>query len=288
MNNVWPAPAKLNLFLHITGRRDDGYHLLQSVFQFLDYGDELKFTLREDGKIHRVTDVPGVSENEDLIVCAAKALQQATGVQQGVDIHIEKKLPMGGGVGGGSSDAATTLVALNHLWKTGLELDRLAEIGLALGADIPVFIQGKTAFAEGVGEKLQPIKIPEPWFLVVKPQIHVSTAKIFNDSQLTRNSPAIKICDLKTSATGIDNLENVCEPIAARHYPEIAEVISYLKRYGNARMTGTGACVFTGFENEAEAKQALSNLPDNWQGFVAKAMNTSPLLLKLQNMQERL
>jgi len=285
VNNIWPAPAKLNLFLHITGRRDDGYHLLQSVFQFLDYGDELKFTLRDDGKIHRITDVPGVNESEDLVVRAAKALQQATGVQQGVDIYIEKKLPMGGGVGGGSSDAATTLIALNYLWKTGLELNTLAEIGLVLGADIPVFIQGKAAFAEGVGEKLQPINIPEPWFLVVKPSVHVSTVKIFNDSQLTRNSPAIKICDLQTSAIEIGDLENVCEPIAARHYPEIAEVIGYLKRYGNARMTGTGACVFTSFENEAEAEKALSDLPNSWQGFVAKGMNISPLHLELQRQE---
>ena len=192
---------------------------------------------------------------------------------------------MGGGVGGGSSDAATTLVALNYLWKTGLELDQLAEIGLALGADIPVFIQGKAAFAEGVGEKLQPIKIPEPWFLVVKPSVHVPTVKIFSDSQLTRNSPAIKICDLETGTIEIDDLENVCEPIAARHYPEIEEVISYLKRYGNARMTGTGACIFTRFKNEAEAKQALGNLPDNWQGFVAKGMNVSPLHLKVQRQE---
>jgi 4-diphosphocytidyl-2-C-methyl-D-erythritol kinase len=284
VNNIWPAPAKLNLFLHITGRRDDGYHLLQSVFQFLDYSDELKFTLRDDGVIRRVTDVPGVAENEDLIVRAARSLQQVANVKQGVDIHIDKKLPMGGGVGGGSSDAATTLVALNYLWKTGFELARLMDIGLVLGADVPVFVQGKAAFAEGVGEKLQSIKLPEPWFLVVKPPIHVSTAKIFNDSQLTRNSPAIKMCDLETQAIGFSDLENVCEPIATRHYPEIAEVIRYLKKYGNARMTGTGACVFTSFEIEAHAQQALNDLPDKWQGFVAKAMNTSPLQVKLQSM----
>lgn len=283
MSGTWPAPAKLNLFLHITGRRQDGYHLLQSVFQFLDFGDELTFQLRDDGKINRLTNVPGVPKDDDLIIKAAKVLQAATATTQGADINIEKKLPMGGGVGGGSSDAATTLVALNHLWDTGLSFEQLAEIGLQLGADVPVFVHGYAAFAEGVGEKLEPVDLPEPWFLVVKPQVHVSTAEIFNNPQLTRNSPAIKICDLKSGAIGIDDLENVCEPIAAQSYPEIAEVIDHLKRFGNARMTGTGACVFTKFRSEDEAKNAQAKLPEQWQSFVAKGLNTSPLHLYLQS-----
>ncbi|HEY9051494.1 MAG TPA: 4-(cytidine 5'-diphospho)-2-C-methyl-D-erythritol kinase, partial [Gammaproteobacteria bacterium] len=242
---IWLAPAKLNLFLHITGRRQDGYHLLQSVFQFLDFADELTFNIRSDGDIRRVTEHASVKEEDDLTVRAAKTLQQAAGIQQGVDIHLSKHLPMGGGVGGGSSDAATTLLVLNHLWKAGQSVDQLAELGLKLGADVPVFVRGHAAFAEGVGEHLQAIDLPEPWYLVVKPPVHVSTAQIFTDPQLTRNCPAIKIHDLKTGALKIEDLSNVCEAVATQHYPEIAEVIQYLKRYGNARMTGTGACVFT-------------------------------------------
>ena len=284
-SQAWPAPAKLNLFLHITGKRDDGYHLLQSVFQFLDYGDEIDFRLRDDGSIHRLNIVEGVAEADDLTVRAAKALQQAAHVMQGVDITVNKKLPMGGGVGGGSSDAATTLVALNYLWKAGLSIDQLAELGLTLGADVPVFVRGQAAFAEGVGEKLQAIELPEPWFLVVKPGVHVSTEEIFADPQLTRNSPAIKICDLQTGAVRFEDLENVCEPIATKHYPEIAEAIEHLKRYGPARMTGTGACVFVAFNNEAEAQQAQKELPENLPGFVAKGMNCSPLKQKLAELK---
>jgi 4-diphosphocytidyl-2-C-methyl-D-erythritol kinase len=276
-HGVWPAPAKLNLFLHITGQREDGYHLLQSVFQFVDFSDELKFNIRTDGEVHRVNDVPGVAEQDDLIIRAAKMLQQKTGCSLGADIQLDKKLPMGGGVGGGSSDAATTLVALNHLWETGLDLNQLAELGLSLGADVPVFVQGYSAFAEGVGEQLEAINLPEPWFLVIKPPVHVSTAEIFTDPQLTRNSSAIRICDLKTGAIEIDDLTNVCEPIATQHYPEIAEVIEYLKQTGQARMTGTGACVFSQFETQAAAQNVLDGLPEKWTGFVAKGMNTSPL-----------
>lgn len=276
-NLLWSAPAKLNLFLHITGRRDDGYHLLQSVFQFVDFSDELQFNIRTDGEIHRINNVPGVAEQDDLIIRAAKCLQQKTSTSQGADIQLNKKLPIGGGVGGGSSDAATTLVALNHLWQTGLDLNQLAALGLNLGTDVPVFIYGNAAFAEGVGEKLEAINLPEPWFLVIKPPVHVSTAEIFNDPQLTRNSSAIRICDLQTGAIGIDELSNVCEPVATQHYPEIAEVIEYLKQHGKARMTGTGACVFSQFETQAEAQTVLEGLPEKWSGFVAKGMNQSPL-----------
>ena len=284
MTTNWPAPAKLNLFLHITGQREDGYHLLQSIFQFLDFSDQLEFHIRDDGEIHRLTANADVAETDDLTVRAAKALQQATGTSLGVDIHLHKKLPMGGGVGGGSSDAATTLVALNTLWQTCLTLEQLADIGLALGADVPVFVKGVAAFAEGVGEKLQAIDLPEPWFLVVKPPVHVSTAEIFGDPQLTRNSPAIKICDLQTGAVGIDDLSNVCEPVATRHYPQIQEVVDYLRRYGHARMTGTGACVFVAFQGEDEAKKALDELPEYCIGFVAKGLNRSPLLDRLEEV----
>jgi len=281
VNNRWPAPAKLNLFLHITGRREDGYHLLQSVFQFLDYSDELQFDVRSDGQINRLTPVAGVAAEDDLVVRAARLLQQTSGTSLGVDIQLHKKLPMGGGVGGGSSDAATTLLALNHYWQLGYSLEQLAELGLTLGADVPVFIYGEAAFAEGVGEQLQPIALDEPWFLVVKPPVHVSTAEIFSNPQLTRNCPAIKICDLRTGTIPIDSLSNVCEPIATRYYPEIGEVISWLKRYGNARMTGTGACVFVAFDDESRARQALDELPQQWQGFVARGSNQSPLHRKL-------
>lgn len=274
---IWPAPAKLNLFLHITGRRADGYHLLQTVFQFVDYGDELRFGVRDDGAIHRLSEHPEVAEQDDLTVRAARLLQQHSGTRLGADIHIHKRLPMGGGVGGGSSDAATTLVALNHLWNTGFSVRQLADMGLQLGADVPVFVNGFAAFAEGVGEQLTPIEPRCPWYLVVKPPVHVATAEIFGDPQLTRNSQAITICDLQASAAAMDELSNVCEPIAQQHYPEIADLISYLKRYGQARMTGTGACVFVPFEDEHHARQALAELPETWRGFVARGKNISPL-----------
>ena len=284
---TWPAPAKLNLFLHITGQRDDGYHLLQSVFQFVDHSDRLSFEIRDDAQIHRATEIAGIDEASDLTVRAATLLQQAASIKQGVNIYIEKNLPMGGGVGGGSSDAATTLVVLNHLWSAGLSLDQLAQLGLQLGADVPVFVKGQAAFAEGVGEQLQAIELAEPWFLVVKPPVHVSTVEIFSDPQLTRNSPAIKICDLRAGAISLDELSNVCQPVAIRHYPEIAEVIATLKQYGQARMTGTGACVFVDFETQAQARQAQQALPEHWTAFVAKAMNTSPLHQLLNEQMQK-
>ena len=273
----WPAPAKLNLFLHITGRRADGYHLLQSVFQFLDYGDELAFEITSNGQISRLTDVPGVAEADDLIVRAATLLQQTTGTKAGVNIQIRKVLPMGGGLGGGSSDAATTLVVLNQLWQTGLNREQLAELGLSLGADIPVFIHGVAAFVEGVGEQISTINPPEKWILVIHPQINVSTAKIFTDSGLTRDCSAIRICDLSGAV-----LTNVCEPIACKHYPEIAEAIQWLSGYNrSARMTGTGACVFAEFNSQHEAEELLQRLPEKWRGFVAKGVNQSPLYRQL-------
>lgn len=269
---AWPAPGKLNLFLHITGRRADGYHLLQTVFQFIDRCDWLYFDVRDDGVIQRITDVPGVPPEHDLTVRAARLLREVSDLALGVDIRIEKHLPMGGGLGGGSSDAATTLVALNKLWGLNLPVERLAALGLQLGADVPVFVLGHAAWAEGVGEQLTPVDLKEPWYLVVAPPCHVSTAKIFSAPELTRNLPAIKISGF-LSGEAI----NVCEPVVCKHHPQVAEALRWLSQFGQARMTGTGACVFVSFEDEETARRALEHLPPAWQGFVAKGMNQSPL-----------
>jgi len=281
----WPAPAKLNLFLQITGQRDDGYHNLQTVFQFLDVADRLRFVVSDNGKIVRKTDNEGVKPEDDLVVKAAKALQLATATNKGADIYLQKILPMGGGLGGGSSDAATTLVVLNYLWETGLDVNALAEIGLGLGADVPVFIHGHAAFAQGVGEIIEEISPEESWYLVVQPEVHVSTSEIFNNSQLTRDCSAIRICDLQIGTTNeeqvFDELGNVFEPIVAKQYPEIAEVIQYLRKFSNARLTGTGACVFATFESKDAAAQVLAKLPDHWSAFVAKGLNRSPLQVML-------
>jgi len=284
-HNTWPAPAKLNLFLHITGRREDGYHLLQTVFQFLDYNDELSFDVNNTGEITRLKANNGIAEDDDLVVRAARLLQKEANVSLGACIELHKKLPMGGGVGGGSSDAATTLVALNYLWSAEQSIEQLAQMGVQLGADVPVFVKGFAAFAEGVGEKLVALDLVEPWFLVVKPNVHVSTAEIFTNSQLTRNCSAIRICDLKSGATLIPDLSNVCETIATQHYPEIQQVINHLNQYGQARMTGTGACVFVAFDQAGDAQKALQILPKEWQGFVAQGMNQSPLHLKLNALK---
>ena len=273
----WIAPAKLNLFLHITGVRADGYHLLQTVFQFLDYGDELTFAVRDDGNINRLIDFPGVPLEHDLTVRAARALQRATQCGLGADISLLKKLPVGGGVGGGSSDAATTLCVLNQLWQTGLSFSQLAELGLKLGADVPVFVHGFAAFAEGVGELLQPIELPERWYLVAKPPVQVSTAEVFGDPQLTRNMHAITIRSLQTGTVQLADLSNVCEPVASRRYPQIAALIKQLQAFGAPRLTGTGACVFVAFDDAVTAQQALQKLPPDCSGFVARACNTSPL-----------
>ncbi len=285
----WPAPAKLNLFLQITGRRDDGYHNLQTVFQFLETGDRLRFEVRQDGRIQRKTDNEGIPAKDDLVVKAATAIQQATGTTLGADIYLQKILPMGGGVGGGSSDAATTLVALNHLWKTGLSSEALCEIGLQLGADVPIFIHGHAAFAEGVGEKLTSVAPHESWYLVVKPEVHISTAKIFSDKELTRDCPAIRICDLQigtaNEAQVFDELGNVFEPIIARQYPEIAEVIQQLRKTSLARLTGTGACVFAAYEAQQHAQQAMAKLPDDCSAFIARGLNRSPLQTMLESVE---
>jgi 4-diphosphocytidyl-2-C-methyl-D-erythritol kinase len=273
----WPAPAKLNLFLHITGRREDGFHLLQTVFQFLDYGDELYFTLRDDGVVSRVSDLPGVAAESDLVVRAARLLQAETGCPRGVDIRVEKRLPMGGGLGGGSSDAATTLVALNALWRLGLPEERLAALGLGLGADVPVFVRGRAAWAEGVGERLEPVDLPEPWYLVLVPPVGVATAAVFGAPELTRDCPAITIRDFLAGMG-----ENVCEPVVRRRFPAVAEALDWLAGYAPSRMTGTGCCVFAAFADESEARGVLAQLPAGWSGFVARGRNRSPLLERLE------
>jgi len=275
--NSWPAPAKINRFLHITGRREDGYHLLQTVFQFLDFGDELSFQVTDAPDVRRITVIDGVEEAQDLTVRAAQMLQQYAELKQGVEISINKQLPMGGGLGGGSSDAATTLVALNHLWATGLSEDELASLGLKLGADVPVFVRGFAAWAEGVGEDLQPIILDEPWFLVVVPPCHVATEEIFSSQNLTRDCSPIKIRNFLSGP-----VENVCEAVVFRLYPEVKEVANWLGEFGPARMSGTGACVFVPLVSEPEATRVLERLPARWRGFVAKGSNRSSLMDRLK------
>jgi 4-diphosphocytidyl-2-C-methyl-D-erythritol kinase len=268
----WPAPAKLNLFLHIAGRRPDGHHLLQTVFQFLSVGDELRFELRDDGRICRLNPLASIPSAQDLTIRAASALQKATGSPQGVDIRLSKNLPIGGGLGGGSSDAGTVLVALNTLWGCGLSVNELMSLGLQLGADVPVFIHGHAAWAEGVGERLQSLDLPEPWFLVVKPPVEISTAQVFAAPELTRNCTPITISDFLLRGG-----ENVFEAVVRRRYPEVAQALDWLSRYSMARLTGTGSCVFAPFQAQAEAEQVLGRIPPGWRGFVAKGLNRSPL-----------
>jgi len=267
-----PAPAKLNLFLHITGRRADGYHNLQTLFQFVDYGDTLHFSCREDGQINLHTELPGVAPEDNLIVKAAKRLQTATRTSLGADITLEKRLPMGGGIGGGSSDAATTLVGLNRLWESNLSDDQLAAIGIALGADVPVFVHGKAAWAEGVGERLTPVELEEPWYLVVIPPYSVSTAEIFSDQRLTRDTSPITLAAFREVGG-----RNDCLPVVAARYPEIRNTLILLNNYCEAKMTGTGSCLFGAFPNEREADKVRARLPATLRSFVAKGCNVSPL-----------
>lgn len=272
----WPAPAKLNLTLRVLGRREDGYHRLQTLFQFIDYCDWLSFTPRTDGQIRLLTEIPGVSEASDLSVRAARRLQAATGCKSGVDIGIDKRLPLGGGLGGGSSDAATTLVALNRIWDTGLSEDDLAVLGLALGADVPVFVRGRAAWGEGVGELLTPVEVPEPWYLVMAPDCAVATAAVFADPELTRNSPSIKIADF---LAGEDR--NDCQDVVRLRYPAVSDALDWLGGFSRGRLTGTGACVFAVFGCADDAHAVLNRAPAGLRGFVAKGINRSPLLLRL-------
>ena len=266
------SPAKLNLMLHITGRRADGYHLLQTVFQFIDLNDLMVFELTDTPAIKRLNSQTPVAESDDIVLRAAVLLQNRYGVERGVEISIDKHIPIGGGLGGGSSNAATCLLALNQLWDLNLSLDELSAIGLELGADVPVFVRGYAAWADGVGEHLTPIDLPEPHYLVIYPNINVSTAEIFNARELTRNCDAITIRAFLAGA-GI----NVCEAVARKRYAIIGEALDWLNQFAEARMTGTGACIFASFDSLKAAEGVKSRVPLHWQSFVARGMNQNPV-----------
>ncbi|CDT89407.1 4-diphosphocytidyl-2-C-methyl-D-erythritol kinase [Vibrio coralliirubri] len=277
----WPSPAKLNLFLYITGRRDNGYHELQTLFQFVDFGDELTVTANSETSSITITpEIPGVALEDNLIWKAATALQQYTSTSFGADIELNKVLPMGGGIGGGSSNAATVLVALNYLWQLNLSDDQLAEIGLKLGADVPVFVRGHAAFAEGVGEQLQPANPDEKWYLVVKPQVSIATVDIFTHSELTRNTPKRALSTLLEQ-----EYVNDCEKIVRMLYPEVDKQLSWLLQYAPSRLTGTGSCVFAEFNSKKEAELVREQLPDTVSAFVARGRNISPLKETLAEYQ---
>ncbi|MFA0131403.1 4-(cytidine 5'-diphospho)-2-C-methyl-D-erythritol kinase [Vibrio splendidus] len=277
----WPSPAKLNLFLYITGRRDNGYHELQTLFQFVEFGDELTVSANQETSAITITpEIPGVALEDNLIWKAATALQQYTSTSFGADIELKKVLPMGGGIGGGSSNAATVLVALNYLWQLNLSDDQLAEIGLQLGADVPVFVRGHAAFAEGVGEQLQPANPDEKWYLVVKPQVSIATVDIFTHSELTRNTPKRALATLLEQ-----EYVNDCEKIVRMLYPEVDKQLSWLLQYAPSRLTGTGSCVFAEFSSKKEAESVLEQLPDTVSAFVARGRNVSPLKETLAEYQ---
>ncbi|MFJ4453479.1 4-(cytidine 5'-diphospho)-2-C-methyl-D-erythritol kinase [Pseudomonas sp. NPDC089392] len=277
-----PAPAKLNLWLHIIGRRPDGYHELETVFQFLDHGDELSFAVRDDGVIRLHTEIEAVPHDSNLIVRAAHKLQEQSGTTLGADIWLTKVLPMGGGIGGGSSNAATTLLALTHLWQLGWDEDRLAALGLSLGADVPVFVRGHAAFAQGVGEQLTPVDPEEPWYVVLVPQVSVSTVEIFSHPQLTRDSLPLKMRPVPKG-----NSRNDCQPVVEQSYPEVRNALNSLGKFTEARLTGTGSCVFGAFPSKAEADKVLALLSATQTGFVAKGSNISMLHRKLQSLVKK-
>jgi len=273
----WPAPAKLNLMLRIIGQRSDGYHLLQTVFQFIDLCDWLTFHPVDDGRVSLQKPMPGVPEADDLIVKAARLLKAETGCQQGVCIEVEKNLPMGGGLGGGSSDAATTLVVLNSLWGLQLSMEKLMELGLTLGADVPVFVYGYSSWAEGVGEKLERIDIPEQWFVVIKPNCHVDTKEVFLSKDLTRNSKSIRIADFIAGQH-----QNDCLGVVRERYQSVKDALVELSGFSEARLTGTGACVFAQFDSKKAAASAYRSLQGRWQVYLVRGVNESPLFSKLK------
>ncbi len=276
-----PAPAKLNLFLHVVGRREDGYHLLQSVFQLIDLSDTLHFDLRDDDRIQRVTELADVPEDQDLVIRAAKLLKIAAHAKgrevRGVDIGLDKRIPMGGGLGGGSSDAATVLLALNHLWQLKMSRAELMELGLRLGADVPFFLLGHNAFAEGVGEQLTPLTIPPAWYVVIHPGVSVTTPSVFGTAELTRNTKVVKIADFSVRPLGFG--ENDLQAVVVRAFPAVADAIDWLSLHAHARMTGSGACVFARFDTESEAKAVLLQLPAQWRGWSVRSFDHHPLKL---------
>jgi 4-diphosphocytidyl-2-C-methyl-D-erythritol kinase len=276
----WPAPAKLNLMLHITGRRDDGYHLLQTVFQLLDAGDSLDFEPTSAPDIRLAQPLPGLPEEQNLCVRAARLLQQETGYRGGTIIHLDKHLPLGGGLGGGSSDAATTLTALNHLWQLGLDRPALARLGARLGADVPVFVYGHSAWAEGIGERITPVELPERWYVVLIPPVSVRTAELFGNPRLTRDYPPIKIRAFLEGGA----CENAFETLACEAYPAIRSALEWLSGYGQARLTGTGSCVFAAFSARSSALEVLARRPSGIDGFVARGVNRSPLHVRYPDL----
>ena len=274
---TWSAPAKLNLFLHVTGRRDDGYHNLQTIFQLIDYGDRIAFDVSNEGDICRVTEIDGVPSERDLMVQAAQSLRSYCDCHAGVDIHIEKHLPMGGGLGGGSSDAATTLRVLNRLWDCGLAVPELIKLGRKLGADVPVFIHGSSAWAEGIGDELTTMELPCKYFLVIKPPVEVATEGLFIAPELTRDCRPIRIRDFPGMG-----MKNVFEPLVRKRCPQIDQAMDWLGQFAPPRLTGTGSCMFAEFSTEEEAMEVLTHLPDGYFGFTAQGVNQSPLLKELQ------
>ncbi len=268
----WPAPAKLNLFLHVTGRRPDGYHELQTLFQLVDLCDTITISLRDDGAIERPAGAAGVEPEADLTLRAARALRQLTGTRWGADLRVHKRIPQGAGLGGGSSDAATALLALNELWGCGLSLEDLADLALPLGADVPVFVGGSSAWAEGVGERLTPVSLPEAWYVIIYPGTGMATREVFQAPELTRNSPLITIRAFFQSGG-----RNDCEPVVRARSPEVAAALDWLGREGTARLTGTGSCVFLPCSNAADAKRLAARVPERWLSFVARGLNRSPV-----------
>jgi len=278
VNITCPAPAKLNLFLHVVGRRPDGYHLLQTLFRFIDLHDTLRFSLREDGVVRRLNTVEGVAEEQDLCVRAARLLQSETGCRSGVDIAVEKHIPMGGGLGGGSSDAATTLIALNRLWSLGLSRRRLMQLGLRLGADVPVFVFGENAFAEGVGEELQSYPLAEAWYVVLCPPVQVPTAQIFAHPELTRDTVSITMRALSERQLCDEwQLRNDLQSVVCELFPEVARYIAWLDKFTKAMMTGSGACVFAEFASRSQAETVIKQLPHGMRGVVAQGLAKHPL-----------
>lgn len=274
----YPAPAKLNLFLHVVGRRADGYHLLQSVFTLIDRCDRIRVRVRDDAEIRRVSGLPGVAPEEDLVVRAARLLQEASGARLGADIEVEKVIPLGGGLGGGSSDAATVLLVLDRLWRTGFGPEALGELAPTLGADVPFFLFGQTAWVEGIGERLQPVELPERWYVVLVPPVAVPTREIFAAAELTRDTEALKMEDFSAQApAGQVRFRNDLEAVVIKRFPQVASHLEWLRQHGDARMTGSGGCVFAQFDSRESAQRVMDRLPAAMKGFVAKGLEQHPL-----------